>query len=200
MLVGLVLLTVGAIVAFCALPIFSYMKKIPDPAAGARTESVYDGVFSVDETHVGDFAFNLTMPQNLTVLATSNGNISCSIVNYTGSPGNYSLDPPDFTIYFSRNDSTFVEATWNSSTRSANAGIYHLVFLPRQDTTSSAIEVHANVTKSWNELVFKEVLADDRIALIDQTSGIVGVAVLLSGTVLLLFGAASSRKKRHTPA
>jgi hypothetical protein len=139
--------------------------------------------------------FQLSIGQSIIILATSNGNISCSIANFTQT--NEAIQPtkPD-VVYFFQNDTTTINKTWSPTERVSEPGKYYLIFLARDAPLTSPVQVYANVTKTWTDIQLIDVPAEGRIPLLDQNFIYAGSAMIILGTLLVSITFSRSRRPR----
>ncbi len=192
---GLLLFLFGITLIVCTLPVFSHTRQ--EVLLVPMSESIINSTFNLDEFEDKAVTFMLSVGENITILATSNGNISCSIANFTKTDDAIQLDKPD-VVYFFQNDTTIVDKTWTPTTRS-EPGKYYLIFLARDAPQTSPVQVHANATKTWTDIRLIDVPAEDRVSLLDQNYIYVGSVMVILGTLVVSVSFSRSRIPRpHT--
>jgi hypothetical protein len=179
---GLLLFLFGIALIVCTFPVFSHTRQ--EVLLVPMSEVILNSTFNIDEFQNKTVTFQLSIGENITILATSNGNISCSIANF---------DKPD-DVYFFQNDTTTINKTWSPAERVSEVGKYYLIFLAHDAPQTSPVQVHANATKTWTDIQLIEVPAEDRISLLDQNFIYAGSASVIIGTVL--FSITFSRSSR----
>lgn len=187
---GLMLCLFGTVIIICTFPIFGHTRQ--EVELVPRSEVIINSTFSIYQLEGKIVPFQLSIGQSIIILATSNGNISCSIANFTQGDAIQPDEP--HVVYFFQNDTTTINKTWNPTIRSPEPGKYFLVFLAPNALQNSPVQVHANATKTWTDIQLKEVPAEDRIPLLDQNFIYVGSAMIILGTAL--FSITFSRSRR----
>jgi hypothetical protein len=140
--------------------------------------------------------FQVSIGQKLSIVATGNGSFNFSIVNFTDTSQAIQPDQPDM-VYLSLDNTTSVNTTWTPQIRSAQPGNYYLMFLLRDASLDSPVQINANVTKTWTDFQTKQVEAADRIALIDANFVYIGPGIAILGAVILLFIMYPRRRPRE---
>ncbi len=191
-IVGLLLFLFGIALIACTFPVFSNTRQ--EVLLVPMSEVIINSTFNIDELEDKVVTFILSVRENITILATSNGNISCSIANFTQTDNTIQLDKPD-VVYFFQNDTTMINKTWTPTTRS-EPGKYYLIFLARDARRTSPVQVHANATKTWTDVQFIDVPAEDRIPLLDQNFIYVGSVMVILGTLVVSVTFSRSRIPR----
>jgi len=190
---GLMLFLAGTVIIICTFPVFSHTRQ--EVELVPRSEVIINSTFSIHQLEDKILPLQLSIGQSIIILATSNGNISCSIANFTQTGDAIQPDKPD-VVYFFQNDTTTINKTWSPTTRLPEPGKYYLVFLARDAPQNSPVQVHANATKTWTDIQLKEVPAEDRIPLLDQNFIYVGSAMIILGTALFSITFSRSRRPR----
>ena len=194
MFAGLLVFLIGAILIVCTLPVFTHTRqelvKVP------RSEVIVDSTFDIHQLEDKTVQFQISIGQSLNIYAVGNGNMSFSIANFTNANGVIKPDQPDI-VYFSQNDTATINTTWSPQSRVPDPGKYYLVFLARNASSDSPIHVYANTTKTWTDYHLKDVLAEDRIALLDQNFVYVGSAMAVFGTALFSITLSRSHRPRN---
>lgn len=190
---GIILFLVGTVLIICTFPIFNHTKQQLEEVP--RSEAIIDGTFTVHQSENKTVPFQLSIGQTLTVLATSDRNITCSIANFTSTDSLIHPDQPD-VVYFFQNDTTTINETWSPQTRVPEPGEYYLVFLALDAPPESPAHVFANATKTWTDVQLKDVPAEDKIPLLDENFVYVGAAIVILGTVIFAITFSRSRRSR----
>ena len=188
------LFLVGTVLIICTLPIFSHTRQ--EVELVPRSEVIINSTFNIHKLEDKMLTFQLSIGQSIVILATSNRNINCSIANFTKTDGAIQPDKPDVT-YFFQNDTTTINKTWSPTNRVPEPGKYYLVFLARDALPDSPAQVHANATKTWTDIQLKDVLAEDRIPLLDQNFVYVGSVMAVFGTALFSITLSRSYRPRN---
>jgi hypothetical protein len=189
---GLFLVLLGAVLAICSRPIFTYTIKVPEQIP--RSETVLDESFSLHESQDKVVQVNMTVGRTLDIRASGNENFTFMVANYTDPENVTTLPEPDVTYYMA-NETMYVNATW-SPMESTEFRIYYLVFLARNFPAESAVNVYANITKRWEELNFKTVVASDLKALIDSNYVFLGAGIAVLGGAVLVYAFHHKPKSR----
>lgn len=127
--------------------------------------------------------FQMSFGQTLNVSAQGSGPFNFSIANFTRTNQTVRPDQPDVTYLYQTNISA-LNATWSPQTRVAETGSYYLIFLARNASYDSPVQIYANVMKTWIELQLKPVVAPDRRPLLDQSFVYVGSIMIVLGAVI----------------
>jgi hypothetical protein len=194
MFVGLLVFLIGAILIVCTLPVFTHTRQ--ELVQVPRSEVIVDSTFDIHQLKDKVVQFQASIGQSLNIYASGNGNMSFSIANFTNSDGAIQPDQPDI-IYFSQNDTATINTTWSPQSRVPDPGKYCLVFLARNASSDSPIHVYANITKTWTDYHLKDVLAEDRIPLLDQSFVYVGSAMAVFGAALFSITLSRSHRPRN---
>jgi hypothetical protein len=189
---GFLLFLSGIALILCTFPVFGHTRQ--EVLLVPMSESIINSTFNLDEFEDKAVTFMLGVGENITILATSSGNISCSIANFTETDDAIQLDKPD-VIYFFQNDTTIINKTWTPTTRS-ESGKYYLIFLARDAPQTSPVQVHANATKTWTDIQLIDVPAEDRVSLLDQNYIYVGSVMVILGTLVVSVSFSRSRAPR----
>jgi len=195
MLAGLLIFLTGAILIVCTLPVFTHTRQ--ELVQVPRSEIIIDSTFDIHQLEDKVVSFQASIGQSLNIYAAGNGNMSFSIANFTDADGAIQPDKPDI-VYFFQNDTATINITWSlNQTRVPDPGKYYLVFLARNASTNSPVHVYANATKMWTDYLLKDVLAEDRIPLLDQSFVYVGSAMAVLGTALFSITLSRSHRPRN---
>jgi len=194
MLAGLLIFLTGAIIIVCALPVFTHTRQ--ELVQVPRSEVIVDSTFDIHQLEDKVVQFQISIGQSLNIYAAGNGNMSFSIANFTDADGAIQPDQPDI-VYRSQNDTATVNMTWSPQSRVPDPGKYYLVFLARNASSDSPVHVYANATKTWTDYRLKDVLAEDRIPLLDQSFVYVGSVMAVFGTALFSITLSRSHRPRN---
>lgn len=194
MFAGLLFFLIGAILIVCTLPVFTHTRQ--ELVQVPRSEVIIDSTFDIHQLEDKVVQFQISIGQSLNIYTAGNGNMSFSIANFTDADGAIQPDQPDI-VYFSQNDTATVNMTWSPQSRVPDPGKYCLVFLARNASSDSPVHVYANATKTWTDYQFKEVLAEDRIPLLDQSFVYVGSVMAVFGTALFSITLSRSHRPRN---
>jgi hypothetical protein len=194
MFAGLLFFLIGAIIIGCTLPAFTHTR--PELVQVPRSEVIIDSTFDLNQLQDKVVQFQIAIGQSLNIYASGNGNMSFSIVNFTKTNGVIQPDQPDI-IYFFQNDTATINTTWSPQSRVADPGKYYLVFLARNASSDSSVHIYANATKTWTDYRLKDVLAEDRIPLLDQRFVYLGSAMAVFGTALFSITLSHNRRSRN---
>lgn len=194
MFAGLLFFLIGAILIVCTLPVFTHTRQ--ELVQVPRSEVIIDSTFDIHQLEDKVVQFQISIGQSLNIYTAGNGNMSFSIANFTDADGAIQPDQPDI-VYFSQNDTATINTTWSPQSRVPDPGKYCLVFLARNASSDSPVHVYANATKTWTDYQLKEVLAEDRIPLLDQNFVYVGSAMAVFGTALFSITLSRNRKPRN---
>jgi hypothetical protein len=189
---GLTLVLLGATLVLCSTPVFSYTRE--ELQEVQRSEAIMNYSFDLNQSQDKMVQVQVSIGQKLIILATGSENFSFSIVNFTNTGHAIEPDHPDVT-YLSLNSTALVNTTWSPQLRTAQPGNYYLMFLARQASSESPVQINANVTKIWTDLQTKSVVAPDRRPLIDPNFVYVGAGIVVFGATTLLV-ARAHRKTR----
>ncbi len=192
-ILGLLLFLVGAVLIICTLSIFSHTRQEVDPVP--RSEVIINSTFNIHQSEDKILPFQLSVGQSIIILANSSRNINCSIANFTQTDDTIQPDKPDVT-YFFQNDTTTINKTWSPPNRVLEPGKYYLVFLARDASQDSPVQVYANATKIWTDIQLKEVVAEDRVSLLDQNYGYLGSAMVILGIVAIRIAIIRKRRSK----
>ena len=194
MLTGFLFFLIGVIIIVCTLPVFTHTRQ--ELVQVPRSEVIIDSTFDIHQLEDKVVQFQASIGQSLNIYAASNGNISFSIANFTNANGVIQPDKPDI-VYFSKNDSATINTTWSPQSRVPDPGKYYLVFLARNASSDLPVHVYANATKTWTDYHLKDVLAEDRIPLLDQDFVYVGSVMAVFGTALFSITLSRSHRPRN---
>lgn len=188
---GLSLVLLGALIALCSMPIFSYTQE--ETQLVQKSETIIDSSFNIHQSQDKLVQAQLSIGQKLHILATGSGNFNFSIVHLTNTS---QVIQPD-VIYLSLNNTHSVNKTWTPQVRSAQPKDYHLVFFARDAPTDSSVHIYANVTKTWTEPQSKLVVAVDRRSIIDRQFVYIGLGVTILGAAVSLVAVHSKNMPRN---
>ena len=194
MFAGLLFFLIGAILIICTLPVFTHTRQ--ELVQVPRSEVIIDSTFDIHELEDKVVQFQISIGQSLKIYAASSGNMNFSIANFTSTNGAIQPDQPDI-VYRFQNDTATVNMTWSPQSRVPDPGKYYLVFLSRNASTDSPVHVYANATKTWTDYLLKDVLAEDRIPLLDQNFVYVGSVMAVFGTALFSITLSRSHRPRN---
>jgi len=194
MLAGLLIFLIGAILIVCTLPVFTHTRQ--ELVQVPRSEVIVDSTFDIHQLEDRVVQFQASIGQSLSIYASGNGNMSFSIANFTNADGTIQPDQPEI-VYFSQNDTATINTTWSPQSRVPDPGKYYLVFLARNASTDSPVHVYANATKMWTDYRLRDVLAEDRIPLLDQSFVYVGSVMAVFGTALFSITLSRSHRPRN---
>jgi hypothetical protein len=180
---GLFLILLGAILVICSKPYFSYtIEKLEQVQ---RSETIMNYSFTLHKSQDKMVQVQMTIGQTLDILASGSENFTFLVANYSNPENVTALDAPDVTYYIA-NGTLTVNTTWGPQVRTAEPRIYYLTFLARDFSTGSPVHVSANITKKWEDMYTKTVVAPDLRALIDSNYSFVGLGVvILAGAALV---------------
>ena len=194
MLAGLLIFLIGTILIVCTLPVFTHTRQ--ELVQVPRSEVIIDNTFDIHQLEDKVVQFQASIGQSIGIYASSNGNVTFLIANFTNANGAIQPDRPDI-IYFSQNVSATINATWSPQSRVPDPGKYYLVFLARNASSDSPVHVFAYATKTWTDYRLKDVLAEDRIPLLDQSFVYVGSVMAVFGTALFSITLSRSYRPRN---
>lgn len=194
MLTGFLIFLIGVIIIVCTLPVFTHTRQ--ELVQVPRSEVIIDSTFDIHQLEDKVVQFQASIGQSLNIYAASNGNISFSIANFTNANGAIQPDKPDI-VYFSKNDSATINTTWSPQSRVPDPGKYYLVFLARNASSDLPVHVYANATKTWTDYSLKDVVAEDRVPLLDQNFVYVGSVMAVFGTALFSVTLSHSHRPRN---
>jgi hypothetical protein len=187
---GLVLIVVGAVLALCSTPVFTFvrdeMREVP------KSEIIMDYSFDIHQLQDKMVQVQLSIGQKLDILATGNGNFNFSIANFTDPTHVIQPDQPDL-IYLSLDNTTSVNTTWSPTVRSAQPGSYYLIFLARNASPDFPVHIAANVTKTWTDI--QTYVVSYRKSLIDSSFAYIGLGIAIFGAAIFL----ATLYRRHRP-
>jgi hypothetical protein len=186
---GLFLVVIGAAIAICSMPVFSYTRD--ELHQVQRSEIIMNYSFNIHQSQDKMVQVQLSTGQKLRILATGSGGFNFSIVNFT-SPGQ--VIQPD-QIYLSLDNTSFVNTTWSPTTRSAQLGNYYLVFLARNTSSDLPLQINADVTKTWSDIQITGVPYQN--SLIESGFVYIGLGITASGAVVLLVTLYPKRWRRY---
>jgi hypothetical protein len=183
--VGLSLALLGVTLILCSMPIFSNTRQEAEQVP--RSETVMNYPFEIHQFQDETVQLQLSIGQELSILASANNDFNFSIANFTNTDHVIHPDNPD-TVYLFLNSTSSINTTWTPQTRSPEPGSYYLVFLARNASSASPVQIYANVTKTWTEIKLKTVPAEEFRSLIDPNFLYIGSATaILGATVLFIF-------------
>jgi hypothetical protein len=194
---GLFLIFLGAILVVCSKPYFSYTIEKSEQVQ--RSEIIMNNSFDLHKSQDKMVQVQMIVGQSLDILASGSENFTFLIANYTNPENVTALDEPNIT-YYVLNGTLTVNTTWGPQTRTAEPGSYCLTFLARDFQAESPVHVYANITKKWEDIQTKTVVAPDLRALIDSNYVFVGLGVVILGGVVLahtFYGRPRPRSQRR---
>jgi len=190
---GLLLFLVGTVLIICTLPFFSHTRQ--EVELVPRSEVIINSTFNIHQLEDKMLTFQLSIGQSIIILATSNKNVSCSIANFTQTDDAIQPDKLD-VLYFFQNDTTTINKTWSPPNRVPEPGKYYLVFLARDALPDSPVQVYVNATKTWTDIQLKEVVAEDRVSMLDQNYGYIGSAMVILGIAAIRIAVIRNRRSK----
>lgn len=169
--------------AICSRPVFTFMRdegvqEVP------KSQIIMDYSFEIHQSQDKLVQVQMTIGQKLNVLAAGNGNFNFSIANFTDPTGAIQPDQPDVT-YLSLEDTNSVNTTWSPTVRSAQPGSYYLIFLARNASSDSPVQIMANVTKAWTEI--QTYGGPYQAALLNSNFAYVGLGIAVFGAIVSAF-------------
>ncbi|MGA3191849.1 MAG: hypothetical protein ABSD73_04955 [Candidatus Bathyarchaeia archaeon] len=192
-LAGLTLIFVGAALAICSRPVFTFardeIQQVP------KSQIVMDNSFEIHESQDKMVQFQISIGQKLNILAAGDGNFNFSIANFTDSTHVIQPDQPDVT-YLSLEDTNSVNTTWSPTVRLAQPGSYYLIFLARNASSDSPVQIMANVTKAWTEIQTYGV--PYQAALIGSNFAYVGLGTAVFGAIVSAFFYPQHRPRKRS--
>ena len=194
MFAGLLFFLIGAILIICTLPVFTHTRQ--ELVQVPRSEVIVDSTFDIHQLEDKTVQFQISIGQSLNIYVAGNGNMSFSIANFTDADGAIQPDQPDI-VYFSQNDTATINTTWSPQSRVPDPGKYYIVFLARNASSDSPVQVYANATKTWTDYQLRDVVAEDRIPLLDQSFVYVGSVMAVFGTALFSITLSRSHRPRN---
>ena len=194
MLAGLLIFLTGAIIIVCTLPVFTHTRQ--ELVQVPRSEIIIDSAFDIHQLEDKVVQFQISIGQSLNIYAAGNGNMSFSIANFTDAEGAIQPDQPDI-VYFSQNNTATINTIWRPQSRVPDPGKYYLVFLARNASSDLPVHVYANATKTWTDYSLKDVVAEDRVPLLDQSFVYVGSVMAVFGTALFSITLSRSHRPRN---
>jgi hypothetical protein len=195
--VGLSLVLLGFVLTLCSRPVFNYTREIREELQQVpKSEIIMDYSFDVDRSQDKIVQVQLSIGQNLSILAIGSGTFNFSIANFTDTSHAIQPDQPD-VVYVSLDNATSINITWTPQVRIAQPGNYYLVFLARDASPDSPVQINANVTKIWTEIQIRRVEVTDRKSLIDPDLVYIGLGTAISGAVIFLITVHTRHKPRN---
>jgi hypothetical protein len=189
---GLFLVVMGAAMAICSMPVFSYTRD--ELHQVQRSEIIMNYSFNIHQSQDKMVQVQLSTGQKLNILATGSGSFNFSIVNFTSPSQVIQPDQPD-QIYLSLDNTSFINTTWSPTIRSAQLGNYYLVFLARNTSSDFPLQINADVTKTWMDIQIIGVPYQN--SLIDSGFVYIGLGITASGAVVLLVTLYPKRWRRY---
>jgi hypothetical protein len=194
LIASLLMIIVGATLALCSRPIFTFtrddgIKEIP------RSETIMNYSFTIHQSRDKLAQFQITIGQKLNISATGNGNFNFSIANFTDPSHLEQPDQPDL-VYLSLDNTDSVNTTWSPVIRTAEPGSYYLIFLARNASVESPVQIVANVTKTWTDI--QTIRVQYKGSLLDSSFLYVGSAIVILGgaiSLIAFFSRPPSRKQ-----
>lgn len=192
-LAGLVLILVGAALAISSRPVFTFMRdearEIP------KFQIIMDYPFEIHQPQDKMVQFQISIGQNLSILATGDGNFNFSLANFTDPNHAIQPDQPDVT-YMSLDDTNSVNTTWSPTVRLAQPGSYYLIFLAGNASSDSPVQIVANVTKAWNEIQTYGV--PYQAAILGSNFAYVGLGTVVLGAIVSAFFYPRQRPRKRS--
>lgn len=192
-LAGLMLVLVGAALAICSRPVFTFardeIREVP------KSQIIMDYSFEIHESQDKMVQFQISIGQKLNILAAGNGNFNFSIANFTDPTHAIQPDQPDVT-YLSLEDTNSVNTTWSPTVRLAQPGSYYLIFLARNASSDSPVQIMANVTRAWTEIQTYGV--PYQAALINSNFAYVGLGTAVFGAIVSAFFYPRQRPRKRS--
>jgi len=176
------LILVGAALAICSRAVFTFMRD--EMQEVPKSQVIMDYSFDVHQSQDKLVQVQMTIGQKLNILAEGNGNFNFSIANFTDPTSSIQPDHPDVT-YLSLDDTNVVNTTWSPTVRIAQPGMYYLIFLARNASIDSPVQIMANVTKTWTEIQTYEV--PYQAALMNSNLAYVGLGTAVFGAIVSAF-------------
>jgi hypothetical protein len=187
------LILVGAALAICSRPVFTFMRG--ESQEVPKSQIVMDYSFEIHQSQDKLVQVQMTIGQNLSILAKGNGHFNFSLANFTDPTHAIQPDQPDVT-YLSLEGTNFVNTTWRPTIRSAQLGSYYLIFLARNASSDFPVQIVANVTETWIEIQTYGV--PYQAALLDSNFAYVGLGTAVFGAILSAFSYLRRRPKRRS--
>ena len=178
---GFVLIVVGAALALCSRPVFTFVRD--EAQQVPKSQIIINYSFEIHQSQDKLVQVQMTIGQKLNVLATGNGNFNFSVANFTDLTHAIQPDQPDVT-YLSMEDTTSVNTTWSPTVRSPQPGSYYLIFLARNTSSDLPVEIMANVTKTWTDI--RTYGVPYQTSLIDPAFVYIGLGTAVSGAMISL--------------
>ena len=189
---GLFLILLGTVLVVCSKPYFSYTIEKSEQVQ--RSIIIMNYSFDLHNSQDKMVQVQMVVGQTLDIFASGSENFTFLIANYTDPENVTALDEPD-VIYYVLNGTLTVNTTWGPQTRTAEPGNYCLTFLARDFPAESPVHVYANITKKWEDIQTKTVVAPDLRGLIDSNYAFVGLGVVILGGTVLVY----TFYQRHRP-
>jgi hypothetical protein len=188
---GFVLIVVGAALALCSRPIFTLsrgeVQELP------RSEIIMNYSFNIHQSQDKLVEFQMTIGQKLHIYASASGNFNFSIANFTDPSHLAQPDQPD-VIYLQLDDITNINTTWDPGVRTGQPGSYFLIFLARNASVDSPIQIDSNVTKTWTEI--NTIGVPYLGSVLNSNFAYVGLGIVLFGGAISLIAYHSLRPSR----
>lgn len=191
--VGLVLFITGAVVAISSRPVFTFMRDEVREVPGS--EIIMEYSFEIHQSQDKLVKVQISIGQKLHVFAVGTADFNFSIANFTDPSHVSQPDQPD-VVYLSLDNVTIANTTWSPVLRLAQPGSYYLVFLARNASADSPVQITANVTKTWTEVQPYQVPYQN--ALIDSNFAYLGLGILTVGgaiSVIAFFSRHGNRRR-----
>jgi hypothetical protein len=190
--IGLALFVIGAAIAISSRRVFTFMrnevKEVP------KSEIIMNYAFDIHQSQDKLVEFQMSIGQKLNILATGSAEFNFSIANFTNPSHLSQPDQPD-VVYLSMENITIANTTWNPVIRLPQPGSYYLIFLARNASISSPVEIMANVTKTWTEVQPYQVPYQN--ALIDSNFVYLGLGMLIPGSAISIVTFFSKHEHRR---
>lgn len=188
---GFVLIVIGAALALCSRPIFTLTQGKAQEVP--RSEIIMNYSFNIYQSQNKTVPFQMSIGQNLTILASGSGIFNFSIANFTDPSHLAQPDQPD-VVYLPLDNVTNINTTWRPVARLAQPGSYYLVFLALNASVDSPVLITANVTKTWTEIATIGVPYIG--AVLDSRFLYIGLGIVLLGGAISLIAFFSRRPSR----
>lgn len=180
---GLVLVLLGAILTLCSMPVLGNTRQEAEQVP--RSETIMNYPFEIHQYQDKTVQVQLSVGQELSILASANREFNFSIANFTNTNHAIQPDRPD-TVYLFLNNTSSINTIWTPQIRSPEPGSYYLLFLARNASSDFPARIDANVTKTWTEIRLKTVPAEGFRSLIDPDFLYLGSGIVIFGVTILL--------------
>jgi hypothetical protein len=173
---GLALFVTGAAIAISSRPVFTFMRNEVEEIP--KSETIMNYTFDIHQSQDKLVEFQMSIGQKLDVLATGSADFNFSISNFTDPTQISQPDHPDI-VYLSMDNISAINTTWSPVVRLPQPGSYYLIFLARNASIDSPVEIEADVTKTWTEVEPYQVPYQK--ALIKSDFVYLGLGILIPG-------------------